>query len=86
MLLTPDFSSQAQFSTAFSADGDSEMVDPKIYQQYESKVAELEHLTSHLKEELSNNNIRHVKNVIENMSRTFTIINNIKSSQHNSKR
>ncbi|CAG8765586.1 21799_t:CDS:1, partial [Dentiscutata erythropus] len=41
MLLTPDFSLQVQSSTAFSADGDSEMVDPEIYQQYESKVAEL---------------------------------------------
>ncbi|CAG8514261.1 20999_t:CDS:2, partial [Gigaspora rosea] len=86
MLLTPDFSSQAQSSTAFSANGDSEMVDSEIYQQYESKVAELEHLTSHLREEPSNNNIRHIKNVIENMSRTCTIINDIKSLQYNSKR
>ncbi|CAG8699566.1 8743_t:CDS:2, partial [Dentiscutata erythropus] len=36
-----DFSSQAQSSIAFSADGDSEMVDPEIYQQCKSKVAEL---------------------------------------------
>ncbi|CAG8455419.1 12255_t:CDS:2 [Dentiscutata heterogama] len=52
-----NFSLQVQSSTAFSADGDSEMVDPEIYQQYESKVAKLEYLASHLREKLSINNI-----------------------------
>ncbi|CAG8570218.1 16378_t:CDS:2 [Dentiscutata erythropus] len=75
-----------QSSTVLSADGDEERIDPNLYQQCETKVVALEYLVKHLREELSANNIKHIKNVINNMDRVFTMINDIKSSQLNIRR
>lgn len=71
---------------AFSADGYDENANPELYQQCEVKVVALEYLSNHLREELSLNNLRHVRNVVNNMDRVFTMINDIKSSQLNLKR
>ncbi|CAG8631708.1 8213_t:CDS:1, partial [Scutellospora calospora] len=60
-------------------------VDPDLYQQCEAKVVELEYLAKYLREKLSINNLRHVRNAINNMDRVFTMINDIKSSQCNSR-
>ncbi|CAG8837355.1 29184_t:CDS:1, partial [Gigaspora margarita] len=74
-----------QSSIVISVDDDGDRVDPNLYQQCETKIVELEYLVNHLKEELSNKNLRHVKNVVNNIKQAFTIINDIKSSQRNSK-
>ncbi|CAG8848878.1 13948_t:CDS:2, partial [Gigaspora margarita] len=85
-ILTPNLDLQLQSSMTFSADGDDENANPELYQQCEVKVVALEYLSNHLREELSLNNIRHVRNVVNNMDQVFTIINDIKSSQLNLKR
>ncbi|CAG8701116.1 27042_t:CDS:2 [Dentiscutata erythropus] len=86
-------SSQQQFTqqqslyqqpTIFFTNND-EGVNPDLYPQCEAKVAELEYLAKHLREELTINNLRHIKNVVNNIDRVFTMINDIKSSQCNSK-
>ncbi|KAF0436882.1 histidine phosphatase superfamily-domain-containing protein [Gigaspora margarita] len=85
-ILTPNLDLQLQSSMAFSADGYDENANPELYQQCEVKVVALEYLSNHLREELSLNNLRHVRNVVNNMDRVFTMINDIKSSQLNLKR
>ncbi|CAG8713598.1 9293_t:CDS:2 [Gigaspora margarita] len=60
----------------------SENIDPELHQEYDSKIASLEHLVKHLKEELSVNNLQHVENVVNNMKHTFTIIDDIEKSQN----
>ncbi|KAF0472459.1 hypothetical protein F8M41_025026 [Gigaspora margarita] len=79
-------SGTVQSSIVISVDDDGDRVDPNLYQQCETKVVELKYLVNHFREELSNKNLRHVRNVVNNMNRAFTIINDIKSSQRNSKR
>ncbi|CAG8668807.1 44591_t:CDS:2, partial [Gigaspora margarita] len=58
-----------------------ENFDPELRQLCKSKIVVLEHLVEHLNNELLANNLRHVSNVVDNMKCTFTIANNIESSQ-----
>ncbi|CAG8816742.1 39312_t:CDS:2, partial [Gigaspora margarita] len=76
--------SSHQQPTIFSANND-EGVNLDLYLQYEVKVAELEYLAKHLREELTINNLQHIKNIVNNMDHVFTIIKDIKLSQYNSK-
>ncbi|CAG8693327.1 1136_t:CDS:2, partial [Cetraspora pellucida] len=62
-------------------DENNKNFNPDLHQQCKSKVVTLERLVKHLNDELSANNLRHVKNVVDNMKRTFTIIDDIESSQ-----
>ncbi|CAG8578087.1 8634_t:CDS:2, partial [Cetraspora pellucida] len=61
-VLIPDLNLQLQSSTTFAVDSNAERVDLDLYQQYETKVAALEYLAKHLREELSTNNLQHVRN------------------------
>ncbi|CAG8464324.1 19589_t:CDS:2 [Gigaspora margarita] len=62
-------------------DENDENFDPNLHQQCKSKIVILEQLVKHLNDELSANNLQHVKNIVDNMKRTFTIIEDIESSQ-----
>ncbi|CAG8820666.1 21421_t:CDS:1, partial [Dentiscutata erythropus] len=46
-----------------------------------SKIVALERLVNHLNDEPSANNLKHVKNVVDNMKHIFTIIEDIETSQ-----
>ncbi|CAG8803937.1 2353_t:CDS:1, partial [Cetraspora pellucida] len=79
---------ELQISTNVVMDNDSfiinennENLDPKLYQDCKSKIVALEHLVNHLNDELSANNLKHVKNVVDNMKCIFTIIEDIETSQ-----
>ncbi|CAG8674983.1 6534_t:CDS:1, partial [Cetraspora pellucida] len=63
-----------------------ENIDPELRQYCESKISALKRLVEHLNNELSKNNLRHIEGVINNMKHTFTIIDNIESSQHKKRR
>ncbi|CAG8612862.1 11937_t:CDS:1, partial [Cetraspora pellucida] len=56
-----------QSSTISSADNNDKRVDLDLYQQCKAKVVKLEYLAKHLRKELFINNLRHVRNVINNM-------------------
>ncbi|CAG8799257.1 20920_t:CDS:2 [Cetraspora pellucida] len=60
----------------------NENFNPELYQQCKSKIVALERLVKHLNDELSENNLQHIENVVNNMKHTFTIIDDIESSQH----
>ncbi|CAG8852595.1 45491_t:CDS:1, partial [Gigaspora margarita] len=62
-------------------DKNEENFDPELHQLCKSKIVVLEHLVEHLNNELSANNLRHVSNIVNNMKHTFTIADDIKSSQ-----
>ncbi|CAG8844646.1 9497_t:CDS:2, partial [Gigaspora margarita] len=67
-----------QFSIVISVDDNGDRVDPNLYQQCETKVVELEYLVNHLREELSNKNLRHNENL-----KTFSYLNFEKDSNSN---
>ncbi|KAF0527757.1 hypothetical protein F8M41_013486 [Gigaspora margarita] len=58
-----------------------ENIDPELRQHCKSKICALQRLVEHLNDELSANNLRHVEGVVNNMKHTFTIIDDIESSQ-----
>ncbi|CAG8814228.1 22466_t:CDS:2, partial [Gigaspora margarita] len=62
-------------------DENDENFDSDLHQQCKSKIVILECLVKHLNDELLANNLQHVKNVVDNMKRMFTIIDDIESSQ-----
>ncbi|CAG8719294.1 6794_t:CDS:2, partial [Gigaspora rosea] len=67
--------------TSFLVDNDSENFNSELHQDCKVKVVALGRLVEHLNNVLSENNLRHVKNVVDNMKRTFTIIDDIELLQ-----
>ncbi|CAG8721151.1 14353_t:CDS:2, partial [Cetraspora pellucida] len=64
-----------------ATDENNENFNSELYQQCKSKIVALEHLVKYLNDELSENNLRHIENVVNNMKHMFTIIDDIESSQ-----
>ncbi|CAG8608273.1 663_t:CDS:1, partial [Gigaspora rosea] len=54
----------------------------KRRQKIESKIAALWHLVDHVNKELNANNFQHVKAIINNLDRAFTIISDIEKAKN----
>jgi hypothetical protein len=62
------------------ADGDDELQDADVRKNCELKVAAVKRMAVHLEQELSANNVKHVSNVVDNMGRLFTVLEDIENA------
>ena len=62
-------------------DGDNKTLDSEMHQACEFKVGAVKHMAEYLEQELSANNLRHIMQVVNNMNKLFTMLDDIEKIQ-----